>query len=369
MKKYTTCFCIGAVALLLSSSIQAGEKDFEWAKYPVPVILEDDTVWELQKDISDDFNYDFQASKAHTTFGGKWTNFYHNEWEGPGPTKWVHENVSVSGGNLRIKATRVEGENKTYPIFNHLEDTKPATRAGCITSTDTVVYPVFVETRVKIANAVMASDVWLLSPDDTQEIDIIEAYGGAGEDQRNPFSKNIHLSHHVFIREPFTDYQPGDHGSWYEQNGVESWGLHPDFVRIGVYWKSPTHLEYYIDGKLVRILSDNAFATLDTDGSWQYSYPTGIKNGRIKKATDGYQAVRTAASLEAAQTASTTSVIDPMGYTAGSGLSKPMEIIINMEDQNWNAYQGRTPTNSEIKNEENHTFKVDWVRVYKPVSK
>jgi agarase len=24
----------------------------------------------------------------------------------------------------------------------------------------------------------MASDVWMLSPDDTQEIDIIEAYGG-----------------------------------------------------------------------------------------------------------------------------------------------------------------------------------------------
>ena len=44
-----------------------------------------------------------------------------------------------------------------------------------------------------------------------------------------------------------------------------------------------------------------------------------------------------------------------------------MDIIIDMEDQNWNAVAGRTPTDEEILNEEDHTMKIDWIRVYKPV--
>lgn len=48
----------------------------------------------------------------------------------------------------------------------------------------------------------MASDVWMLSPDDTQEIDIIEAYGG-DRDGGGYGADRLHLSHHIFIRQPF----------------------------------------------------------------------------------------------------------------------------------------------------------------------
>ena len=62
-------------------------------------------------------------------------------------------------------------------------------------------------------------------------------------------------------------------------------------------------------------------------------------------------------------------IIDPKGFTKGTGLNKAMVIIMNAEDQTWRSNQQLTPTNEELKNKEDHTFKVDWIRIYRPVSK
>lgn len=48
--------------------------------------------------------------------------------------------------------------------------------AGCITANKKVKYPVFIEYRSFVAIIVLASDVWLLSQDATQKIDIMECY-------------------------------------------------------------------------------------------------------------------------------------------------------------------------------------------------
>lgn len=82
--------------------------------------------------------------------------------------------------------------------------------------------------------------------------------------------------------------------------------------------KDPFNLEYYVDGKMVRRVSG--------------------KN-----------------------------IIDPNDFTNGTGLSKEMDIIINMEDQSWRAISGLSPTNEELNNKDNNTFLVDWIRIYKPV--
>ena len=134
----------------------------------------------------------------------------------------------------------------------------------------------------------MASDVWMLSPDDTQEIDIIEAYGG-DRDGGGYGADRLHLSHHIFIRQPFKDYQPKDLGSWYKDDKGTLW--RDDFHRVGVFWKDPFTLEYYVDGELVRTVSGK-------------------------------------------------DIIDPNNYTGGTGLVKDMDIIINMEDQSWRAVKG-----------------------------
>ena len=139
--------------------------------------------------------------------------------------------------------------------------------------------------------------------DDTQEIDIIEAYGSdrvVGDDGHKFYGPDrIHLSHHVFIRDPFQDYQPTDPGSWYKDVNGTIW--RNDFHRVGVR---------RVSGK---------------------------------------------------------NIIDPNDFTKGTGLSKEMDIIINMEDQSWRAISGLSPTNKELMNKDNNTFLVDWIRIYKPV--
>ncbi|KAA1245395.1 beta-agarase [Aquimarina sp. RZ0] len=295
--------------------------------------------WEFQDDFSDDFEYNFEGNTTQTNFGNdKWYNYYHANWTGPGPTIWRHENSIVQDGNLRLLTTRALGEMKQYDAFvngTNTTFTDKATRLGCVTSTKRVLYPVYVEARVKIANAFIASDVWMLSPDDTQEIDILEAYGA--QNTRNDqlwLSQRLHISHHVFIREPFQDYQPKDDSTWYFDPENTSGFWSDKWIRIGVYWKSPTDLEYYLNGKLIKVMDD-----LDN------------KNGK-----DG---------------------IDPLNYTSPTGnpedrtgLSKEMDIILNTEVQNWNAALDRFPTDEEIDGSaEDHTMKIDWIRIMKPVEK
>lgn len=311
----------------------------EWDGYPTPADPGPGRTWRLDESVSDEFSSDFAAVDQQTTIGGKWRNFYIWPWSGPGSTEWRHENASIQHGRLEIVATRVPGEFKSFkahasgggPLQRHEQ---PATRLGCVSSIATVQSPVYLEARVKIPNAVLAANVWMLSRDCTQEIDVLESYGGPGDDGRADWlAQRIHLSHHTFVRRPFKDYQPHDASTWYRQPGLEAkpgrgyWTER--FHRFGVYWRDPAHLEYYIDGELVKVTS-------------------GLDD------------------------ASGVGGIDPLGYTRDesgvrTGLSKPMHVIINMEAQTWNAAAGRHPTDAELSRREDHTFLIDWVRAYKPI--
>lgn len=355
----------------------------DWDGVSVPANPGVGKVWQIQTEVSDDFNYQFDAVTSKTVFGDKWTNFYHNHWDGPGTTYWKYNHVSVDGSDLIISASRWKESDETEPISpwpNKMRKPEYGINAGCITSETAVQYPVFVEASVSVANITLASDVWLLSPDDWQEVDIIECYGGAAQGNSH-FSKFIHLSHHSFERSNghnIIDYQPRDHNSWWERNGVNSWGEYcwnkgsRKYVRVGVNWISPFHFEYFVDGELVRVLYDNAYATKKGD-TWYYNYPS-MTNGALDM-ENGYQKITpfstssaySFATLEAASTASNTSVIDPYNHQNGAGMNKAMDIIINVESQDWHVNAGRTPDDADLAKLGKNIMKVDWVRVYKPV--
>ena len=289
----------------------------------VPVQLENGMEWEFQE-FSDDFEYDAPAGNLGPDFDENWIPFYHNPWTGPGLTEWDRGFPFVAEGMLQIPARRKPGSNKI--------------NTGCITGKTRVQYPVYIETRAKIMNAVLANAAWLLSPDDTQEIDFLEAYGASFSESANSnhswFAERVHISHHVFIREPFTDWQPTDAGSWYT-DGSTLW--REDFHTYGVYWRDPWHLEYYIDGQLVRTVSGK-------DAIDPVFHTNEVNPGDTSNDTR-------------------------------TGLSKEMDIIINVEDQDWRStpesglqQDTYTPTDSELANEADHTFLVDWIRIFKPVA-
>ncbi|GAB1858725.1 hypothetical protein MHTCC0001_35650 [Flavobacteriaceae bacterium MHTCC 0001] len=348
----------------------------DWDGIPVPASAGNGMEWQLQEAPSDDFNYTFNPTSNDADFGppgeaAKWNNFFHNAWTGPGATLWRRDHVAVSGGNLNVWASRVTGNTKSFTASDGSTISRPETRAGCITSKTTVQYPVFVEARLRVMNSTLATDIWLLSPDDTQEVDIIECYGGTGDDNRNAFfSERVHLSHHVFTRNPFRDYQPADFNSWYRQDGVDKWGGRT--IRIGVNMPNSRRIEYYIDGQLVRILDDDGIQSRLKDGSWEYTYPQGITGTGLDATIireNGYQAVNTATSLQNAKDLSTTSVIDPINYlNNGRQINKALDIIINVEDQSWQAEANRSPNDTEIARFDDNLMLVDWIRVYKPVS-
>jgi agarase len=62
-------------------------------------------------------------------------------------------------------------------------------------------------------------------------------------------------------------------------------------------------------------------------------------------------------------------MIDPQGFTEGTGLSKPMHIIVNMEDQDWRSDAGITPTDDELGDVKKSIMWVDWIRICKPTSR
>ncbi|PMH45313.1 hypothetical protein BCU68_10600 [Vibrio sp. 10N.286.49.B3] len=338
--------------------------------------------WQEQTNMSDDFQYTFNATSERTDFGeGRWYNFYHSNWDGPGSTYWQHDHFTVNDGHAQFRVSRSDRTDK---------QNKPGVNAACISSNEQVEFPVFVEASVSMSDISLAAAVWLLSPDDTQEIDILEAYAGKSNGNTY-FSKYIHLSHHSFIRQPFTDYQPRDKNSWWQgstdghhMNGNESWGEYTwnngdrQFIQIGVNWVNPYHFEYYINGELVRVLYNNAFATKMYSGSaptWYYSYPKLDSNNELENDNTGHQGVETHREdtgdfnfdyLKQASELSPASVIDPYNYQKGKGFYKPMDIIINNEFQSWWEHD---PTDTELSDTSGkNVMLVDWVRVFKPVA-
>ncbi|WP_020208740.1 carbohydrate-binding protein [Gilvimarinus chinensis] len=291
MNKLTCTFA----ALLTSASTFAAD----WDGLPVPADAGSGNTWQLQSNVSDDFNYSAPANGKSAAFYDRWSEGFINAWQGPGLTDYHNPNSRVENGKLVIQATRKPGTNQVY--------------TGAVHTHDSIQYPVYIETSSKIMDQVLANAVWMLSSDSTEEIDIVEAYGSSRPDQ-TWFAERMHLAHHVFIRDPFQDYQPKDMGAWYADGRL--W--RDQYSRVGVYWRDPWHLEYYIDGELVRTVS-------------------GVD------------------------------MIDPYGYTNGTGLSKPMQIIVDAEDQDWRSDNGIVATNAELADSSKNQFYVDWIRVYKPV--
>nr|AXK68397.1 beta-agarase [Simiduia sp.] len=284
-------------SLLFSSPTLAAD----WDGIPVPADAGDGYTWELHP-LSDDFNYSAPAEGKSAAFYERWNEGFINPWLGPGLTEFTANHSSVANGLLQLKASRKTGTNQV--------------RTGAIHSKESIIYPIYMEARTKITNLTAANAFWLLSSDSTQEIDVQESYGSDRADQ-TWFDERLHLSHHVFIRNPFQDYQPKDEGSWYMKPGQSTW--RDAYHTIGVYWRDPWNLEYYVDGVHVRTVSGE-------------------------------------------------SMIDPYGYTGGTGLSKPMQAIFDVEDQDWRSDNGITATDAELADPNKNTYSVDWVRFYKPVA-
>ncbi|WP_370980998.1 immunoglobulin-like domain-containing protein [Agaribacterium sp. ZY112] len=266
--------------------------------------------WQLIDELSDSFNYETPwGSSKGEAFNERWEDGYINTWPGFGNTTWTPDNSRVFDGSLQLKATSKDAAQNT----NYF---------SAIHARQSISYPAFIETRVKVMNSVMANAVWMLSDNSAEEIDIVEAYGSSWSESsvssREWYAKRMHLSHHTFDRDatPITDYQPKDAGSWHVHTDNIYW--RDGFHRVGVYWRDPFHLEYYVDGVLVRTV-------------------TGPE------------------------------MIDPNEHLDGNGLSRPETILFSGAAQGWQVNGGVWPTVNELSIEADNIFEIDWIRSYQRV--
>ncbi|WP_189359247.1 T9SS type A sorting domain-containing protein [Algibacter mikhailovii] len=306
MKRY--CIQFSYLFCFLTTMISGAQ---DWAGIAIPAESgNSDIKWELVDELSDSFNYETPSgSNKGTTFNERWEDGFINPWPGFGNTTWSPNNSKVTGGNLELKATSLNGALNTNNF-------------AAIHARSEIIYPVFIETRMKIMNSVMANAVWLLSSNSKEEIDIVEAYGSSYSESkgasRDWFARRMHLSHHTFSSSG-EDYQPTDSGSWYVLPVADGQYWRNSFHRVGMYWRDPFHLEYYIDGVLVRTVSGP-------------------------------------------------SVIDPNEHLGGNGLSRPETIIFSGAAQQWQVNGGVWPTVNELAVEANNIFQIDWIRTYKRVN-
>lgn len=320
---YITFICLFSITIAIAQ---------DWNGVPIPVTLTGGDTWVLQTDVSDDFNYNAPANNKGATFNAKWEDWYHNSWSGPATTTWSRTHSFVDGAELKLTASRYLTSR---------------VHAGVIHSHKTVQYPVYIEAKIKIMNSVLANGAWLLSPDDTQEIDFMEGYGAtysqSAQEDISWWAERMHVSHHVFIRNPFQDWQPSEYASntgnpapnptWITRNdgnGNIKWK--DDYHTYGVYWKDPWHLYYFIDG--VQVSKREGKDQID---------PVYFTNSGTQG--DSSNDTRT-------------------------GLNKAMDIIFSVEEQGWRKANGKSvvPTDNELSNTANNTFKIDWIRTYKPQS-
>jgi|GEM_PF-1179288 len=311
-----------SIKLLLAGIclVTTGVQSQDWKGMEVPAQAPPGMIWELNP-VSDSFDYESSSKNLHPEFEKRWKELYINNFSGPSLTSYHKDHSWITNGMLNIHGA--------------WDNTLPIIYTGCISSKATLSYPMYMEAKVKQAGCMLANNIWMISGDETEELDMLESYPNQQEGKEF-LDERIHLSHHTFIRQPFTDYQPRDEegvfGTWYYETGKSTW--RDDFFTIGVYWVNPHEAQYFINGKLVRTIKKNEHNFIDPDGD-------------LSEHTTTFDA------------------LDKYGYTGGTGLSKPQHIIINMEQQDWLSDLDIYPTKEDLNDANSrNTYLIDWIRVY-----
>jgi agarase len=279
----------------------------DWQGVPLPNHISSSSNWTLLDQFSDNFNYSGKSAE----FYDKWHDNHIRGWKGPGATYFSAEHSKLVDGRLVLSAEsvpeRAQGEVVDYGDFN----SKKTIYTGFVTAKKTITYPIFVEASMKISSLALASNFWMLSDDDKYEIDVTETYGDTTHNVQQ-----MSTNYHIFKRDPVTNEYLEDYGHKAKHHKTADKALlNQDFHRFGFYWKSPTHMEFYLDGKFVRELSSN------------------------------------------------TDLTDPDGHF----FDRPMRLIFDMEDHVWRARKGITPTIKDLGDPTKNRMYVDWIRAYRPV--
>ncbi|WP_010523235.1 T9SS type A sorting domain-containing protein [Aquimarina agarivorans] len=336
-----------ALAISITSTIfsQRNDRGLNFGNTPLPSNLRGFASWDLITGLSDDFNHN---NKNSAKFRDVWAQSYLPDpgFRGPGSTVWQGGNlVEVRNGRMEVRARPGSGG-----LVN----------CGIVSSKRTIRYPVYMEARIKVSNIRNSSNFWMLNKCDNEEIDVLECYGG---DPDEFYSKQMSTNFHLWHRRggqshggaqtttncggrDLTDFT---YQTFFRTSNNDFW--RNQFHTFGVYWASPTQLEFYIDG-VPRF-----------DGQHFVS-------GRVASGLNGsFANARMQCPNAAVLNCTTEALLRNVQGQSGGGVpypnrefNDPTHIIIDTE-----AHAGR-PVESvgNLNNNNKNVMLVDWVRVYRP---
>ncbi|MDF7825171.1 family 16 glycosylhydrolase [Pontiellaceae bacterium B12227] len=189
--------------------------------------------WQVNPDYTDEFN-------GNQLDGDKWHD-HHPRWRGRPPARFMKENVSVGGGNLRLTNGTLDEPIK--------ERGQEFTLGGAaVVSKKIEAFYGYYECRLKASNISMSSTFWMSNRGHhypgigniSQELDILETVGGSKRNVK--FASYMNSNTHV--------WHGGD--STHIGNKAKLPGeSHEDYNIYGCWWEDANTVHFYLNNKHV----------------------------------------------------------------------------------------------------------------------
>ncbi len=193
-----------------------------------PPIAPEGMEWELVDELTDDFNVSFDTDK--------WSK---SLWNYGVPVQMKAENSGVNDGNLWIKATLAEGEERWF-------------QSSRIMSKTQINYPMYTVSRIKGAHISAYNTFWLNNGNisNRNEIDVIENNSNPSCDCQPDFPWQMN-SQYFHVVDDDTKRNKGnfDNRELSDDNPLKGVSWNEEYHTFGVWWKDATHIQFYLDGE------------------------------------------------------------------------------------------------------------------------
>lgn len=208
-----------------------------------------DKNWALLPALSDDFDKNFNAAKWQTSPDG------YKGWKGRVPGRFATEAVHVSKGNLTITASKLKD---SVAVENNDEGRYWTHQGGLVRSIATVKPGAYIECRMKANKTFMSSTFWLINDSKTAgtgcdqrvtELDIQECVGIVNNDK--PFAVHFDEAMHSNTHDRRPANMNCSPNKSVGNNTLTGGKVYDDYHVYGAWWKSPTEILYFLDGKHV----------------------------------------------------------------------------------------------------------------------
>ena len=209
--------------------------------------------WVIQPRFTDEFN-------GSALDLNKWTDF-HPRWNGRPPAAFLRSQVSVADGTMQIKNKKLDRDtmigSQTYNIGG-----------GAVVSKTFDAFYGYYEVRMRASRISMSSTFWMSNPNAqqpcptfSQELDVVEAIGGATSSFGTQLRENMASNTHYFQRLCNGSTEPVSRGakSPLPTNPADR------FYRYGVWWKNGTEMDFYLDGEHVHTINRPAGFPIDRE--------------------------------------------------------------------------------------------------------